>query len=225
MVDITFPTAADIVTSSQNMIGEVAGPGVQLFTEDIMLANLGRIFDMVFIKRPWENYIAWNIYTLDGVNGLLTDPNPYGAVRGIEDFIVFTREGETQPLPLGNNKVSPFWMSGTRVQEWRYLPWNHTDYVKKRIQFWPKTSTGNIISCTRLHPGVILPSTKFYLDRQLLEMGLSWITLDSDATNVGAADTFKQMFDLRYRDLTKSLANHPMHISGDAGIPMQWFEQ
>lgn len=224
MVDVTFPAAQDIIVTAQAMIGEVAGPGVQLFTDDLMLANLGRIFDMVFIKRPWENYLRWDQWDLDGVSGLVSSTNPYGDVRGLEDFIVIFRDGEAVPIPLASNRENPFLQTGTRVAAWTSLPYSSTSYLSKRIQFWPKTSVGKIVSCVRLHPGQIIPTTKFYLDRQLLEFGLAWITLDSDATNVGSADTFKQLYDLRYRDLTKALANHPMHIHGDAGIPLQWFE-
>jgi hypothetical protein len=76
----------------------------------------------------------------------------------------------------------------------------------------------------KLPPVQIIPDTVLYLDRMMLEMGTAWQVLDADGTNPGAADTLKQMFDLRFRDIEHVLSSQPLQIRGAETVPTQWFE-
>jgi hypothetical protein len=226
MDDVAFPTAKDILLEVQHMIGEVAGTGVQEFSEDSTYSALRRAFGLTFTKRAWEQYLKWGRYELDGVSGKTLDVNPFGDVASpdLKDFIVVLRDGEVNPLPVKSNRDNPYRYTGTSVLMWTSLPASDADFIKKRLQFYPITATGFVNVCVRVPPRVIVQDTVLYLDRMMLEMGTAWQVLDADGSNPNAADTFKQLFDLRFRDIEHNLASQPLQISADSGIPTQWFE-
>src|SRR5215472_4130670 len=124
MPDFAFPTNQDVIQEVQTVIGEVAGPGVQIYSEDQAYAALHRSVDIIFIKRPWEHYLRWGQYTLDGVNGKITDPDPFGDVVSpdLSDFIYVGRSDETRPMPLLNNRINPLTIGGGTVAIWGSLP-------------------------------------------------------------------------------------------------------
>jgi hypothetical protein len=226
MDDVTFPRARDILVQVQHIIGEVAGTGAQQFSEDTTYNALGRAFDITFIKRPWEQYLRWGSYALDGVSGKIVDDNPFGDVSSpdLRDFIAVYRNGEQKPLPVLSNKVNPYIYTGDKVLYWTSLAASDPDYVKKRLKFYPTSATTQLNIGVRIRPVSIVPDTVLYLDRMMLEMGTAWQVLDADGSNPGAADTFKQLFDLRFRDIEHNFANQPIEITGDSSIPTDWFE-
>jgi hypothetical protein len=226
MPDVTFPKARDILVEVQHIIGEVAGTGVQEFSEDTTYSALRRAFHLTFVKRPWEQYVRWGRYALDGVAGKVVDADAFGDVSSpdLKDFVAVYRDGENTPLPVLSNRVNPFIYTGDRVLYWTSLAASDPDYLKKRLKFYPITATGNVNIGVKIPPMVIGEDTVLYLDRMMLEMGTAWQVLDADGSNPGAADTFKQLFDLRFRDIEHNFANQPIEITGESDIPTQWFE-
>lgn len=226
MPDVVFAKAEDILVEVQNIIGEVAGTGVQQFSEDTTYSALRRAFHMSFIKRPWEQYVRWGSFGLDGVTGKITATDPFGDVGGpdLQNFVGVFRDKETQPLPVFNNRQNPYVYTGTQVLCWTSLPASDPDFVKKRLQFYPVTAINVVNVAVKLPPVQIIPDTVLYLDRMMLEMGTAWQVLDADGTNPGAADTLKQMFDLRFRDIEHVLSSQPLQIRGAETVPSQWYE-
>lgn len=226
MPDVTFPQAEDILVEVQHIIGEVAGTGVQQFSEDTTYSALRRAFKMAFIKRPWEQYTRWGSYTIDGVTGKLTAVDPFGDVVSpdLQDFVGVFRHQEVQPLPIFNNRQNPYTLTGNQVLSWTSLPVSDPDFVKKRLQFYPVTAINQVDVRVRIPPAFIMPETYLYMDRMMLEMGTAWQVLDADGSNPGAADTCKQMFDLRFRDIEHALSSQPLQIRGAETVPTQWYE-
>lgn len=225
MPDFTFPNCQAIVQEAQTIIGEVAGPGVQIYSEDQTYAALQRAFELVFIKRPWEQYCRWAQYTLDGVTGKVTDPDPFGDVVSpdLSDFIYVGRADEQRPLPLLNNRINPLTLTGTYPRAWTSLPVSDPDFLKKRIMIYPQASITPINVKVRIRPQTFHDVDVIYMDRMLMVFGTAWQVLDFDGTNAGAADTVKQLFDLRYRDIEHTLADQPLEIATGYGIPNEWF--
>jgi hypothetical protein len=141
----------------------------------------------------------------------------------LKDFIAVYRNGENTPLPILSNRVNPYIYTGNRVLYWTSLAASDVDFVKKRLQFYPKSATTQVNIGVRIQPTIIVPDTVLYLDRMMLEMGTAWQVLDADGSNPGAADTFKQLFDLRFRDIEHNFASTAIEITGDSAIPTDWF--
>ena len=226
MVAYAFPTAREIVTGVQTVIGEVAGAGVQLFTEDALLAHLQRTFNLVFIKYPWKRYTASTTITLDGVTGRCTEEKPFEAVRGEEDIIGVYRENEGRQLPMAPARINPKSLgSGNKVMYWTEIPVSEVaDFQNKRLQFYPLSSVGFVDVTYRLHPGRFVWESKIYIDQDLLEYGTAWQALEDEGTNPAGAGKAQTLFDLRWRDLMKAFGDHPNRIVRGDRIPTQWHE-
>src|SRR6266404_5305657 len=89
-----------IVNDAQTIVGEVAGAGVQAYSEDRMKADAARAFNMMFKKYHWHQYRKWQTVTLDGVLGIVTAAADFTKVLDFEDFISVHRDGERKPLPI-----------------------------------------------------------------------------------------------------------------------------
>ncbi len=225
MTAITFPTAATIIGEVESVMGEVAGPAVQSFDEDQLLITLRQVFNMVFIKRPWEHYLRWDTITLDETTGKCSEATPYEDVVGsIENFIGVYVHGQFKPLPILNNRINPNVYTGTRVHAWSSLPVSDVDFIPRRLQFWPKTATGTYDTLLRLHPGEFIPYDTIYLDKDMLVYATAWMRLEDDGTNPTAANRMQNSFDNRFQDIVAAIGDHPISLGlPRSQVPDQWF--
>lgn len=222
-------TIADIVSDAQGIIGEVTGPGVQHYGEDRVFDDVVRGFNMLFTKRVWEQYHQWFQLTLDGTLGIITTDS-LEQVRSFEDFIDVYRDGEETPLPIMPKSRNPYIFSSgmTRLQYWTILPTTSACYTKRKLQFYPKTSTGLVNVSAKVYP-LIPPATGFdwtdtlELDRDLLAMAGAYMTLVGDDLNAGAAETVKGFMDMRYNDITAALSSHRIPLGRRSGVPNEWY--
>jgi hypothetical protein len=132
-------------------IGEVAGSGVQEFSDDRMMEDAVRSFNLLFKKRFWEQYIKWYQLTLDGVLGVVTT-NAFEKVLDFEDFAAVFRDGESTPLPKKTFKTNPYLLTGNKVMYWTGLNALDANYVMKKLQFYPVTATGKVVVAAREYP-------------------------------------------------------------------------
>ena len=66
-------TIREIVNQALTVVGEVSGPGVQMYEDDRMKADAVRAFNMMFKKYPWQQYLKWFTVALDGTTGRTND--------------------------------------------------------------------------------------------------------------------------------------------------------
>lgn len=220
---------SDIVTAAQELMGEVAGVGVQTYGEDITIQHAIRAFNMMHMKYPWDEYIEWKQLILDGVTGRLTTSNDFDYVRDFGDFISVQPTGTTWELSVLGHKENPFALdTGTTVRRYTSIPVTDASYTTKRLQFWPKASTGTLDIQVRVYPKKITEvmdaDTVVYLDKDLLVYATTFQHLALDDTNSNALNIVQNMLEVRYNDLTNNRANKPIQISGGSGIPAQWSE-
>lgn len=213
-------TAENLIVEVTHEIGEVAGAGVQLYSEDLILARLRRTFDIVFKKRFWLQYFKWYQVSLAGANGLIaSDALQY--IKDFEDFRVIFRSGENTPLPTLPTTQNPYLLSGTRVRYYNSLnAVSDLSNATKKLRFWPLSSVGDLVIGAREYPYVegggqpIVPATVIYFDQSLMVHGTAWQCLKSDGLNSEHAETQKELFDLRYSEITKGLAELPISLGG-----------
>jgi hypothetical protein len=169
-------TIREIVDDAMLIVGEIAGPGTQAFSEDRMMVDAIRAFDTMFKKYYWPQFMLWHTVALNGTTGKITT-DAFPSVKDFEDFICICRANENTPLPLMPTKLNPNTLSsGSRVLYWTSLHASDALYDNRKLQFYPITATGNMNILARTYP--INPVTTdwdwddvMYLDRHMLAAG------------------------------------------------------
>lgn len=223
-------TIRQVVSDAQQIVGEVTGPGVQMFSDDRMFGDAIRSFNMLFKKYNWRQYCTWLQLTLDGVTGTVTT-NELAKVIDLEDIINVRKDGSQanlSRLPRDTNPFSKSLTSGSGPRYWDALNALNANYANKKIYIIPKTATGMINVFAKPYPVADEAwdwQDVMYLDRDMLAYGTAFMTLSSDDLNPGAADVAKNMMEMRYKDIQSQLASHEILFSpGNTGIPDQWQE-
>jgi hypothetical protein len=213
-------TIREIVNEALTVVGEVTGPGVQVYEEDRMKSDAIRAFNMMFKKYSWPQYLAWFTVTLDGVTGKITT-KPFEQVKDFEDFIAVHRQSENYRLPIAPTRLNPFALiSGNRPQYWTSLPATDVDYVKKKILIYPANSIGILNILAKVYP-LVPPKVQFsfddsfFLDKDMLVYATAFMTLSGDDLNAGAADVVRNLMEMKYRDVISALASHPIPVTSE----------
>lgn len=222
-------TIRQVVDDALEFIGEVSGVGVQQYSEDRMFRDTIRGFDMLFKKRPWEQYRRWVTITLDGTTGVATT-GPFEQVLDFEDFLSVRHGGMDTEIPILPQRINPNTLttSNAKIQFWTSLHVTHLDYVAKKLQFYPVQSTGTVDVLAKYYP-LTPPALEWdwedimYLDRSMLVYATAFMTLMGDDLNAGAAQVTKTLLDMKFKDISDALAKHPIPVSGTSGVPSEWF--
>jgi hypothetical protein len=221
----------EIVNAALTVVGEVTGPGVQMYEDDRMKADAVRAFNMMFKKYSWRQYTKWFTVTLNGATGKPTT-SPFEQVKDFEDFLAVHRDQESHPLPIMPARINPAVLGSGNTQAlyWTSLDVTDPDYARKKIQVFPVTSVGAINVLAKVYP-LVPPAVAFewedvfYLDTDMLVYATAFMTLSGDDLNAGAADTVRNLMEMKYKDVMSSLASHPIPVSGNASIPFYWHER
>lgn len=217
-------TLSNVVTEAQGLLGEVSGPGVQAFSEDRMLADSIRAFNMLFTKYGWEQYSKWFRPELDGVTGLITT-NAFNLVRDFSDFLAVHRDGEPNPMSMMPPRFNPYTLSeGTRPTFWTALDVTHGSYEGKKLQFYPITCVGFINVQARVRPAVMDETTVVHLDKDMLVYATAFLSLALEDLNAQATETCKQLMEMRFKDIMSALASHPIS-TGSGTVPLHDWTQ
>jgi len=225
-------TVRQVVDDALELVGEVAGPGVQMYGDDRMRSNAIRAFDMLFKKYPWHQYRKWYRLQLDGVLGVVTT-DAFEQVKDFEDFIKICRDAESEPIPMWPRDANPFSSAitsgGTQLRYWTSLHVADANYTMRRLQFYPVTATGFVNILTLLYP-LVPPASQWdwedtwYLDRALLTYATAFMTLVSDDLNTNAANVVKGMMNDKFNDIKNALSRIPKAIDPSSGVPTEWQE-
>lgn len=218
-----MPQFSDIVTKAQELVGEVAGPGVQAFSEARMLNDAIRAFNMLFTKYNWEGYMEWSSHELNGSTGLFSSAN-FSRIRDFSDFRSIHRHGEPNQLSILPAHFNPYTMGhGSRPIFWTSLPVSHADYTTKRLQFYPFEATGFIDIHARIYPETPLTMESIvHLDEDLLVYATAFMGLALDDLNASGTEICKGFMDMRYKDILSALASHPVSTSSHAEPLSNW---
>lgn len=223
-------TIRDVVDDAQQIVGEVAGPGVQTYSDDRMFGDAIRAFNTLFKKYNWRQYCTWQQLTLDGVTGTVTSSTALTNVVDFEDFIVMRRQGTNSLISVMPRDVNPFeprLLSGSTPIYWDSLNAviDSAIFVSKRVRFYPMTATGQVNIFARYYPKLNEAwdwSDTMFMDRDMLAYMTAYKTLSSDDLNPGAADACREDAQDRYKDIVASLSSHEIIVRPSIGIPQNW---
>lgn len=224
-------TVRQVVDDALGLAGELAGSGVQMFSEDRVFDFAVRAFDMLFKKYPWHQYRKWYQLTLDGALGIITT-DALEKVKDFEDFFYVSRDGDEECLPLWPKDRNPYGRSiggsSTTVQFWTSLHVDNANYIKRKLQFYPVTSTGLINVGAMEYPLSTIAESwdwedVWYIDRQLLVYATAFVGLVADDLNSNAASVISKLMNDRFSDIKASIGRIPKAIMGSSNIPNDWF--
>ena len=220
-------TIRQIVDDATELIGEVAGVGVQQFDDDVLFRHAIRAFNLLFKKTHWENYRQWFTVVLDGTTGVITT-DAFEQVIDFDDFIAVHVAGEQRPLPTLSKNINPNTISGTRIRCYTSLPVTHTNYVKRKWQAYPVTAIGSLNVHARVYP-LVPPALDWdfndtmYLDKDMLVYATAFMALIGNSLNPDAANVCKELMEMKFSTITAGLSSQPIPIEGDNSIPTEWF--
>ena len=221
-------TIREIVNAALTVVGEVTGAGVQQYEDTRMFQDAVRAFNMMFKKYPWPNYSQWFRVDLDGTTGIITTDS-FEQVKDFEDFVAVHPAGSTQRLPIAPTRLNPITMGGTSVTAWTSLNASHPKYKKRKLQFYPTGSRGQLDIYAKLYP-LVPPALQFdwdqvfYLDTDMLVYATAFMTLSGEDLNANAAEVVKNLMEMKYKDVLAAIGNHPLPLMVDnhhAGGPTQ----
>jgi hypothetical protein len=203
-----YSTFEDLVQEVVSAVGEVEGTSVQTYSQPRVEKALRMLFSLVFRKAWWPQYCRWNELTLDGTLGVVTT-NELADVKDFRDFRVIIPAGQNKPIPKLPYGKNPFEISGTKPLYFESLPVTDSLYTNRKLQFWPKTAIGGVVTHARLDP-TIVNGTTLYIDENILINGAAWVILEDEDINPNAAQLKKELFEEFYTAAIKSLSDMPM---------------
>jgi hypothetical protein len=220
-------TVQQLVDDALTIIGEVAGSGVQTYSEDRIMRDVVRSFNLLFKKHAWPQYAKWIHLELDGTTGVITTDD-LEAVKDFEDFISVNPDGKDVNLPIMPAGINPFRLTtGTDPLYWTSLHASHVNYAKRKLQIYPITATGAIDVNAKFYPiesainDWSFDST-IELDRDMVAYGAAFMTLAADDLNPQGAGVAQQMMEMRYRDIMSAVSSHRIPIRARSSIPTSW---
>lgn len=221
-------TIRTIVDDATELIGEVAGVGVQQFDDDVLFRHTIRGFNLLFKKTHWENYREWNTVILDGTTGVITT-DAFEQVIDFDDFIAVHIAGDPRPLPALSKQTNPSTIgTGTRPKFYTSLSVRHVNYVKRKLKIYPVTATGSLDVHARIYP-VTPPALDWdwedpimYLDKDMLVYATAFMALIGNSLNPDAANVCKELMEMKFNTITAGLSSQPIPIEHSDSIPSEW---
>lgn len=215
-----FKTLEEIVQDTINLLSQVPGTAVQTYSEERIGQFVQLVFDTVFDKLWWDEYMQWFQVTLDGTSG--TPTTDISTIRRFMDIKAVYNSGSDLPLPrLPDMNMNPFNITGTKV---RYIDSSNTE--NKVIKCYPITSTNGIVIRARLQPeNDFSNDDEIKIDPWLLTLGAVYFYLEDDGTNPGATEKYQNLYEDRFETLRE--ANNDDNVILDKyseEIPTTWNE-
>lgn len=214
-------TVDEIRQDAIKMLSQVAGTGVQQYSEDKLLIYVRQAFNAVFKQDFWPAYCEWtNGIALDGVDGILTTTVPYAEH---DDIKVIWQAGTRRRVPPLPREVNPSTTTGTTAQF--YIP----DYATtgKPIKILPVLAAGSLDMYGRVHPGESIDlfngDTTLLFDRDLITIATALEYATDDGDNPNAVSKLQDKYRRRYyqvkpKDMVLTTARAP-------DIPSSWYDR
>ena len=209
---------SSIIRSVISELSQVPGTGVQLYAEGRILNYIQAAFDLVFEKVWWEDYMEWNLFTLDGVSGLpTTNPTTIARFTDIRSCFWSTTTYRLRRCPEDLNIYSVTGTTGRYIEP--------TATTGKVFQIWPNAAAGTVRIHSRARPADLTTSTDIKLDRLLMVYGAAWMAAQSDGSNPGEIDRLGRAFNKRFEDVRASRSEIPSDLDYRTGqVPTTWTE-
>lgn len=214
-------TLQALVTDTEKALYQSAGPGVQVYAQDIIARHINEAFEHIYKQRYWPQFRKRETRTLDGVTGQVTVPFTY--IQDWEDIQHVFRRGSDRPLP-----VLP--ASYNSLDD----PVNHATprYIEATgdanlFRIYPLAAEGDVLvvgRATQLVEYGLLDEVPF--DHLALVHYAAWTYFTDDASNPASAAKHQGLFESRMKVILDNSQNHEIELNpNSAYIPDRWYER
>jgi hypothetical protein len=216
---MAYKTLQALVTDTEKALYQAAGPGVQIYAQDVLIQQLQNAFDFIFLDYWWPQFIRREVRTLDGVSGLVTVP--FALITHYEDIKAVFRRNSDRPLPelpLSYNSLD--YPTGSLAR--------HIEATgdSNLFRVYPTDALDNIVVVGRTRPATDFISTDVVpFDSTALVHYAAWSYFTDDESNPAAAAKHQGLFEKRMQQLKDALPQvvelNPRH----GYVPDQWSER
>jgi hypothetical protein len=216
-----FKTLEELTQDTVKLLSQVPGTSVQTYAEERINQFIQLVFDTVFDKLWWDEYMQWFQTSLDGTSGLPS--SDISTIRRFMDIKSVFNAGSDLPIPrLPSENMNPFNITGTQV---RFIGQSNT-VEGKVLKCYPITSTNAIVIHARLQPEDSFgDEDEIKIDPWLLVLGATYMYLEDDGTNPGATEKYQNLYEDRFETLR--MANNDDRVILDKyseEVPTTWNE-
>jgi len=209
-------TLQNITNSVLTKLSMEYGTSVQPYAERRIKAYIQDVFDLIFYKRYWSQFSSWQTGTLDGVTGVVTS-DLTSVLLHWNDLQKVVKDKENVALPSIIPESNPYTLTGTTPKYVAPLA------TVKIFKIYPVTSVGNIQFYIRTKPSNFIDTDVINFDSMALIYGTTYLYAEDDATNLGAVDKFKGLFELRVKQLELEDDQHISKLANsDYTVPYEW---
>lgn len=229
-----------LVTNVTQLLRQVAGQSVQTYSEGLIQKFVNDAFDFCHKKHFWHQYSRWTdpAVTLDGTTGVITtdliansnEIIEWNDIEAVWPAIELTERRRIPRLPRNRNPLSL--PASTYPSFVEPLGSAHARFASRVFQIWPKSATGDLVVHYRFKPkALFIEDDAIYLDRIMLEYAATYLYLKDDGAVPDMVDEYKNLFDVRFRDILKADDNLPIEVKGvdsypmTGGIPSEWWSR
>jgi hypothetical protein len=201
---------SDLITRVERRLSQLAGPGTQVYTQDVLLEHLTSAFNTTFDDHVWPGYQVWVTSALDGTVGVCTadlsaikDSNDRPLpLTDYLDIIGVYPDASSAPLPAAPIDVIPDLVTGTAG---RYII-PYPQRPDKVFRVLPFTATGTLYIQYSSRPVNIDMDTDLKVDEELLIAAATFLYLADDATNPTATNIAMGRLQARERKVAQLMA-------------------
>lgn len=212
-------TLQALITDTERMLYQMAGPSVQLYAQDVIAQKLQQAFDRCFSAKFWPQFVKREVRTLNGATGKTTVP--FSFITQWEDVMkggVF-RQYSQRPIPTLPMSFNTLDLQGGSV---RYI---EPSADATLFTAYPLDATDQIVVVGRARPANEFILTDIVpFDHLALEYYAAWEYCVDDASNAGQAAKFQGHFDSRMKQLEEMAFDNRVPLYPTRGdIPQNWY--
>jgi hypothetical protein len=217
-------TLEELITEIQSELHQVAGPAVQVYSQDMLVKRVNDAF-LTFFDDPkitWKRFVDYATYVLDGTTGKATT-NVSTLYRDYHHiFAVYPAESDRR-LVSWNMQRNPALITGDYP-----VFVKPTQTAEKVFQVLPVTATGSVSVVGKQMPSTFpfddLSDTVPF-DYLAIKYYVTWQELADDGANPAATENALKLFQNRYDTLEKNQGQEPVAYNGGMSqYPTEWYD-
>lgn len=211
-------TLQALTTAVERKLYQAAGPGVQIYAEDVIMGMLQDAFDHVFTSKFWPQFMVREVRTLNGTSGIPTAP--FTSILETKDIHSVFRRNSDIPIPRLPNSINTLDINTGGAIKF-YAPRVDTSLITA----YPLDATDEIVVIGRARPAnPFIATDTVPFDSLALEYWAAWEYCVDDASNAGMAAKFQGLFDSRMKELEDSEFDNVVMLNPRSEqIPTRWY--
>lgn len=213
---MAFKLLSALVSDVERELYQLAGPQVQIYSQDILAQMVQQAFDHFFLKRYWSYFRKREERTLDETTGQITAPLTH--ISEYEDIQHVFRENSQRPLPKLPDTYNTLGMQGTSP---RFIAPSGNANL---FTIYPVTAEGDVLVVGRRRPAEYAMDEEVEFDPTCLVHYVAWSYYCGDGSNPAEVAKHQGLFEDRYKQLVLADQQHAISLDGRSSeIPTEWY--